>query len=628
YLNLYDSNDGEYEAEIRKELEREDSFARFLQDFPDYAETCSRTQNRRLAQAVEQFVKEHYPDDWTVRLKKDSASFLKTWPHRKGTTQAQDITAFVRGLGITVGTASRISDREEVFELQVEPADRNLADYPHPFAAFGTQLGTPLYVVVMYGMHLPRNLPGEVNALKRLSRTGMNIVLLDHTLTLEQRRQLAEACHQKSDSTRFIVIDRILALYLAMCSQAERLSTLLNCALPFAAALQPFVRDGGMTPEEMFVGRTRELADIINFNGATLVYGGRQLGKTALLYRARSRCHVPANRDFAIVCSIKGLGDEALAAQAFADAVNKESKLAIRDCSTVKAFCDQIEKRFADGRIQSLRLMIDEADAFLNGIAEQDYAPVGALIALMRSCPRFKFVLAGLNNVYRARRATGNNGDFGQLGQPLCITPLSPAIALGFILRPLRYLGFQPAQDAQLATILSSTNYYPGILHFFGYIIVQSLNEKYGLYYKAAEGNPPFILKKELLGSIMNSSELNSSICDKFRLSLKLDERYYMLARCLGIIYHMGEPMLDGYKGYSVDTIKRMAEYYGIHCLVRLNRSEYMALLDEMTEMGILHRAEEGVYRLRKRSFLDIIGSDMDRLEAEIIDENTAEAEA
>lgn len=80
--------------------------------------------------------------------------------------------------------------------------------------------------------------------------------------------------------------------------------------------------------------------------------------------------------------------------------------------------------------------------------------------------------------------------------------------------------------------------------------------------------------------------------------------------------------MHDNYKGYIVTQIKELADEYKIHCLKGLTTDEYEALLDEMFEMGILHRSEDGVYRLRKRSFLDIIGPDIDRLENEIISEN------
>lgn len=45
----------------------------------------------------------------------------------------------------------------------------------------------------------------------------------------------------------------------------------------------------------------------------------------------------------------------------------------------------------------------------------------------------------------------------------------------------------------------------------------------------------------------------------------------------------------------------------------------YIILLDEMVEMGILNQSESGIYRLRRNSFVDIIGENFDTLDAEII---------
>ena len=45
-------------------------------------------------------------------------------------------------------------------------------------------------------------------------------------------------------------------------------------------------------------------------------------------------------------------------------------------------------------------------------------------------------------------------------------------------------------------------------------------------------------------------------------------------------------------------------------------------LLDEMEEMGILSQPQTGLYRLRRSSFVDIIGEDIDVLEREIINNN------
>ena len=59
---------------------------------------------------------------------------------------------------------------------------------------------------------------------------------------------------------------------------------------------------------------------------------------------------------------------------------------------------------------------------------------------------------------------------------------------------------------------------------------------------------------------------------------------------------------------------------YNIHCLESLSEREIVALLDEMEEMGILSRptAEENRYLLRRRSFIDVIGTSLEILDHDI----------
>jgi len=59
---------------------------------------------------------------------------------------------------------------------------------------------------------------------------------------------------------------------------------------------------------------------------------------------------------------------------------------------------------------------------------------------------------------------------------------------------------------------------------------------------------------------------------------------------------------------------------YDIHCLESLSEREIVALLDEMEEMGILSRpnAEGNRYLLRRRSFIDVIGTSLESLEHDI----------
>ena len=269
----------------------------------------------------------------------------------------------------------------------------------------------------------------------------------------------------------------------------------------------------------------------------------------------------------------------------------------------------------------------DEVDDFLGAIADVAYKPIQPLVDLKRETKNnFKFVIAGLHNVCRAKNATRDNGIFGQLGTPLCVKPLSPTDALQLLSKPLRYLGFQIDRYPHLETILTNTNYYPGILQFFGYILVETLTGQYSKYYHAADGNPPFTLQDEQLGAVMNSADLNKSIKDKFRWSLELDPRYFMIARCITMLYHIFEEdrASGSWRGFSVDDVMGVAEEYDIHCLEGVSKSEYIVLMDEMVEMGILGKPDENThtYRLRRNSFVDIIGESLDILEADIVNNN------
>ncbi len=280
---------------------------------------------------------------------------------------------------------------------------------------------------------------------------------------------------------------------------------------------------------------------------------------------------------------------------------------------------------FRSEDIVSMHLLIDEVDDFLGAIAGQSYKQLQPLVDLKRETRNnFKFVIAGLHNVCRAKNATKENGIFGQLGTPLCIKPLSPTDALKLLSRPLSYLGFQIDRYPHLETILTNTNYYPGILQFFGYMLVQTLTGQYSRYYHAADGNPPFTLQDEQLGSVMNSSDLNRSIKDKFRWSLELDSRYFMIARCITMLYHYydDDRSSGSWLGFKVEEIVEMAKMYDIHCLENETLDSYKNLLDEMEEMGILSQPENGLYRLRRSSFVDIIGENIDVLEQEIVNNN------
>ncbi len=622
FINRFDTGDNELTDEINAILYDEDLFSVFVSDkvFTPLYNECMRWSGQ-TSKALKSFgwdyLEKRLPKEWTSRLREDSKKLIQNWPVRKGNTTAAQIDKLFTGFGIKIRNVTKVQGRkEEIFHLHAIPTARSMADYRHPIAAFGTQIKSPINVIVLYGNYTAKQL---VDTISSMDLGGIAMVLIDRPLDRTVRRQIAEIFHmQTSGQNPFLLIDQVLTLYLATYQVTERLPALLKCTLPYTT-YQPFVRDGGSTADEMFCGRTRELATIIDKNGACVVYGGRQLGKTALLERAESRCMKPEFHSYAVFSNIIDCKTEAAFVVKVIEDINKKTDLTLGNCDTIKQLCSQFDKFYRNKKIETMLLLLDESDNFLASIASDNYIQLQPLIDLKRVTKnKFKFVIAGLHNVCRARNATSRNGVFGQLGTPLCVKPLSPTDALQLLSRPLRYLGFQIDRYPHLETILTNTNYYPGILQFFGYMLVETLTEQYGKYYRAVDGNPPFTLQDDQLGAVMNSADLNRSIRDKFRWSLELDSRYFMLARCIAVLYYFQDEKVGHWLGYPINKIMEIAWEYDIHCLKKESETDYTILLDEMVEMGILSRPKKGLYRLRKNSFIDIIGSNFDELHVDI----------
>ena len=628
YLNRYESGERQIDQTALSDV---DYFSDFLDEnhFDPILKICQKYSGHALKSFGTSYLEQNYPKDWTTRQREDSKALVGKWSSRKDTATPAQVEALLKGLGLDVIRATKaVNWKEEMWQVMVRPIARSLADYLHPIAAFGTQTKSPLSVIFLYGNYTEKQIVDKITS---MNLGSISLVFIDRPIEAKKRRHIGEIFHtQKTGQNPFLLIDQVLFLYLAMHQETERLPALLNCTLPYTT-YQPFVRDGGSTADEMFCGRARELATIIDPNGACVVYGGRQLGKTALLERAESRCNKPYNKNYAVYTSIIRLKSESEVVATIVDDIRRKTdgKISLKSCVSIRDMCSQLSDLFQRGDIVSMHLLIDEVDDFLGAIAENSYKPIQPLVDLKRSTKNsFKFVIAGLHNVCRAKNATRDNGLFGQLGTPLCIKPLSPTDALQLISRPLRYLGFQIDRYPHLETILTNTNYYPGILQFFGYILVETLIGQYSKYYSAAE-NPPFTLRDEQLGAVMNSSDLNRSIKDKFRWSLELDQRYFMIARCITMLYHIYEEerASGGWRGFSVDEIMSVAKGYDIACLKNASKADYVVLMDEMVEMGILAKPKENVnnYRLRRNSFVDIIGEKIDNLEADIINNNREE---
>lgn len=197
------------------------------------------------------------------------------------------------------------------------------------------------------------------------------LVLLDFALNIEERRRLARKIkEEKSFSKTFIVPDRVILFYLAK-HYAENtvLTRFLAVTLPFAY-YQPFAESSTQDmPRELFTGREAELTSIESPDGANIVYGGRQLGKSALLKMAKNNIDRNSNGDRAVCVDIK----ERTAADSLKVVCDKLVLEGILDescvCETWSDLAGNIQKRLMSDdpskRINYFLLMLDEADTFI-----------------------------------------------------------------------------------------------------------------------------------------------------------------------------------------------------------------------------------------------------------------------
>lgn len=620
YINRFDA--GVSDDLGLSEAEASNAFLRFVNEESEQLyRFCNNNSNNALKRFGVDYVTRNLEKKHMSAQYRDSAlALIQNMPNRPDEIRdGENIGNLLREIGFNVvgvhKTHGATSGNQMVrLAVDVKPDAKDKSEYAHPVDIMGTKLESPLDVVCLFGKMQPNDIVDKVCKLE-LNKTA--IVLLNGPFNVASRRQMAERFHrEKSGRNPFLLIDWVLLLYLAVHQRTERMAVMLSCTLPYTSSFKPFVIKGTV-PDEMFIGRKLELNRILDPNGPSIVYGGRQLGKTALLERALSLANHPERSEFAVLVRAASYHTEAELVSALIYELNAH-KLGISNAIlTMRELCMSLRKKHQEGKWTRILAMVDEADTILNNFRAMNpaYKPIIPLSDLCRETGNsFKFVLAGLHNVCRA--ATDPNTIFGQLGGALCIKPLNASDAYELLSRPLRYMGFRIAPD-KLEHILVNTSFYPGIIHHVGYSLVENLSTRYTEYYSAARGNPPYELTDKQLGEIMSGDALNERINERIRWTLDVDPRYFMLARC--IAYLDCEDPGEKNRSHTVESIMEYAELLEISSLAGLKKAEFEGLLKELVEMGILvSQNDSSTYRLRQRRFLEAIGNTCEKIESDI----------
>lgn len=522
-------------------------------------------------------------------------------------------------LGWNVANVQRGSStikNSDTFQVTLQhPSNGRRTNYKHPIAAFGSiaeQEG--LRTFSLYGRFDADNL---ITICKELGYTKNTIIFLDFALQLTERRRLARKIKEKLYGKKavFLLIDRVVIYYLMRHYDATQINRMLMLiTMPFSS-FQPYVwESSNVMPSEMFMGRRKELADIESPTGVNIVYGGRQLGKSALLKMAAKDIDHDENNDRAIVVDIKDR-DYASAAKLICNVLNEQNFFTqeIPSTNDWDELAHQIRKRLQDEtveRIPYFLLMLDEADTFIASCESIGFQPFNALKSIQSiGTGRFKFVIAGLRNIVRFNRdiALGNNSVLPHM-KSMTVKPFSVSEARELLETPLYYLGFRfpEGQDTMVSLILASTNYFPGLIQLYCAKLIEAMSNNYAGYDESE--TPVYEVREEHIKKVLADPGFMDEIKQKFEITLRLgdDNYYYIIALLMAYLYHTnGSP-----NGYTAADIRQQIMENDITELNGFNVQQIEALMEELRELNVFRKKGDNRYLFNRYSFFTMMGKE------------------
>lgn len=435
------------------------------------------------------------------------------------------------------------------------------------------------------------------------------IVLYFGTMSPELRLRIGNRIRQRKYQPVVIVDDAVVA-WAASLGQTS-FEVTMRATLPFSAVNPYEPNIAGAVPIEMFYGRHAELREVVRDRGTCLLYGGRRLGKSALLRAAQRNFNVSAgHRAIYIDLANKGVGTSGRAESVW-DLINValiESGIAERPNSKkarpdpVQFATQAIDAWLDGGSARRMLLLLDECDDFFDLDAKSDFRQTRRLKDLMESSERrFKVVFAGLHQV--ARFASHPNQPLVHLGQPLAIGPLSPPAAHSLIAKPFTALGWRFESPDLIARALAYTNYTPILIQEFGKSLIDDLHAK-----TLDQGEPPSLITAEDIDRVLTSGTLNDAIRNRFHLTLSLDPRYKAIAYILAFRAGVGRRAGPGAAPITSRALLDECRDWWPAAFDPISSEEFRALLEELSGLGVLGRDRSGAWGIRSPNVLRLLG--------------------
>lgn len=541
----------------------------------------------------------------------EAAEAIEHWRQMKvrGARQSNNnhrIAILLRYLGFElasgVGTPVQVEDTgaDWLYARASMSASEPLA---RPVPQFGSQAQGRYDVVCLWDRPGMTTLGARLHDLRLDVRSVL--VLYLGRLTARQRYDVTRLTREQD--LAMAVLDETLLIFLAG-ERDARLPVFLRCALPFAA-LNPYTPfQAGDVPPEMFFGRQDMARELQRPSGSCLVYGGRQLGKSALLRHVQREFHRPEQEQYAWVEDIKLVGDPQSGQttetiwRRLREGFKRHGLISERvrtdNPEEIDRYIRETMLRFPQRRVL---VMFDEADNFLSADAEDNFSTVTKLRTLMWDTERrFKVVFAGLHNVQRFQGIP--NQPLAHFGTPLLVGPLEPKAAQQLVCEPMETLGYRFKDDTTVLRILSYTNYHPGLIQLFCSELLNRLRAHPPAYL------PPHTIEQAHVEAVYRTTQVRERIRERFDWTIALDPRYQAIAWTL--VEDQMEARDSYAQAYSSGEILQLARQSWLQGFSEVSPDQLRGLLDEMCGLGVLVRNAEGRYRLRSPNLVRLMGTE------------------
>ncbi|QXJ20398.1 hypothetical protein AGRA3207_001103 [Actinomadura graeca] len=459
--------------------------------------------------------------------------------------------------------------------------------------AFGTRMspsGDRLRLLLVWRRPAPRQL---VELLKGQPESQTVLVCYFGVLSADDRAQLALAARGRPAPVAGVLDDAAIG-YLAC--HPENWTATVAVMAPFTAT-NPYTPAGDV-PDEMFYGRDAQVREVTDRNGSSFVYGGRQLGKSALLRKAERGIRDTDPHRTVILENIQTVGKVPSNSlwPRLADRLAKAGVVRpglMRRGQVIEA----VREWTAADPHRQLLILLDEADRFLNQDADQGrFESVTALRDLMSATDRrVKVVWAGLHQT--ARFLSLPNQPLAHLGTPIAVGPLDPQDAFDLLVRPLATLGFL-FPETLAARVIAEANNAPALVQLFAEKLLARLRDT-----SATARHLPYQITREDVNGVWRDKKLARGFRDRFEWTLNLDKRYKVIAYTVAL-----HALAEGAAAtLSVDELRAECGDWWPDGFRDCTSDGFRGLLDECVNLGVLG-VDTDRYRLRTPHILNLLG--------------------